>query len=95
MAGAEGFEPPSSVLETDSLAIELTPLSKSECLARSLTRPRLFYFAVRGMFTALAAELVELQPFGRGLAILGGGVVAVLAISALKLTDFAGHCFPL
>src|SRR3712207_8137192 len=24
---AEGFEPPSSVLETDSLAIELTPLS--------------------------------------------------------------------
>ena len=26
LAGAEGFEPPSSVLETDSLAIELTPL---------------------------------------------------------------------
>lgn len=26
MAGAEGFEPPSSVLETDSLAAELTPL---------------------------------------------------------------------
>ena len=26
LAGAEGLEPPSSVLETDSLAIELTPL---------------------------------------------------------------------
>jgi hypothetical protein len=26
LAGAEGFEPPSSVLETDSLAVELTPL---------------------------------------------------------------------
>src|SRR6185436_1555978 len=27
LAGAEGFEPPSSVLETDSLTVELTPLS--------------------------------------------------------------------
>jgi hypothetical protein len=26
LAGAEGFEPTSSVLETDSLAVELTPL---------------------------------------------------------------------
>src|SRR6266478_3962587 len=26
MAGAEGFEPPSSVLETDSLTVELSPL---------------------------------------------------------------------
>src|SRR3954453_23172336 len=45
------------------------------------------------MFAALAAELVELQPLGRGLAILGCGVVTVLAVSALKLTDFAGHFF--
>src|SRR5690349_12728379 len=29
LAGAEGFEPPSSVLETDSLTVELTPLSLS------------------------------------------------------------------
>src|SRR5579872_534790 len=27
LAGAEGFEPPSSVLETDSLTVELTPLN--------------------------------------------------------------------
>src|SRR5216683_5442127 len=29
LAGAEGFEPPSSVLETDSLTVELTPLFPS------------------------------------------------------------------
>src|SRR5258708_28158368 len=29
LAGAEGFEPPSSVLETDSLTVELTPLHQS------------------------------------------------------------------
>src|SRR6202044_1100942 len=29
LAGAEGFEPPSSVLETDSLTVELTPLCAS------------------------------------------------------------------
>ena len=28
VAGAEGFEPPSPVLETGSLAVELTPLRK-------------------------------------------------------------------
>src|SRR5581483_721986 len=28
LAGAEGFEPPSPVLETGSLAVELTPLFK-------------------------------------------------------------------
>ncbi len=27
LAGAEGFEPPSPVLETGSLAVELTPLN--------------------------------------------------------------------
>src|SRR5580698_2838648 len=44
LAGAEGFEPPSSVLETDSLTVELTPLKAavsdqfseiSFCLAHS------------------------------------------------------------
>jgi hypothetical protein len=45
------------------------------------------------MFAALTAELVELQTLGRGLTILGCGVVTVLAVGALKLTDFAGHYF--
>src|SRR6185437_5533904 len=35
LAGAEGFEPPSSVLETDSLTVELTPL-KTVILSRLL-----------------------------------------------------------
>jgi hypothetical protein len=30
LAGAEGFEPPSSVLETDSLTVELTPLNRDQ-----------------------------------------------------------------
>src|SRR5271170_7396119 len=30
LAGAEGFEPPSSVLETDSLTVELTPLKQMQ-----------------------------------------------------------------
>jgi hypothetical protein len=32
LAGAEGFEPPSSVLETDSLTVELTPLKPTTSL---------------------------------------------------------------
>jgi hypothetical protein len=47
LAGAEGFEPPSSVLETDSLAIELTPLSLGEFQTRPLT--------VRDYFTSRCA----------------------------------------
>jgi hypothetical protein len=35
------------------------------------------------VFAAFAAELAEFQPACRGLFILGGGVVAVLAISTL------------
>ena len=34
LAGAEGFEPPSSVLETDSLTVELTPLKQMQTLCR-------------------------------------------------------------
>ena len=30
LAGAEGFEPPSPVLETSSLTVELTPLKMQE-----------------------------------------------------------------
>ena len=41
LAGAEGFEPPSSVLETDSLAIELTPLCcTSTAQAAQPARPK-------------------------------------------------------
>jgi hypothetical protein len=33
LAGAEGFEPPSSVLETDSLTVELTPLFQGSVIS--------------------------------------------------------------
>ena len=83
MAGAEGFEPPSSVLETDSLAVELTPLC-----------PRLLRFAVDRVFPALAAELAELEPLGRGFAVLCGRIILIFTICALKLANFAGHLNP-
>jgi hypothetical protein len=40
---------------------------------------------------ALAAELLEFQPAGRGFFVLGGGVVAVFAISTLQRNNLAGH----
>jgi hypothetical protein len=43
------------------------------------------------MLPALPAELLEFQPAGRGLLIIGGGVVAVFAISTLQRNNFAGH----
>jgi hypothetical protein len=43
------------------------------------------------MFPTLPAKLVELQPGGRGLLILGGGVVAVFALSTLQRNNLAGH----
>ena len=50
LAGAEGFEPPSSVLETDSLAVELTPLNSGvRCQVSGLSL----------VFLPLAAELTR------------------------------------
>jgi hypothetical protein len=43
------------------------------------------------MFTTLTAELLEFQPAGRGLLILGGGVVAVFALSTLQRNNLTGH----
>ena len=47
LAGAEGFEPPSSVLETDSLAVELTPLFSGVRVQGSVW----FYLRVPPSFT--------------------------------------------
>ena len=38
---------------------------------------------MRRVLAALTAKLVELQPVRRGLLVLGGGVVAIFALSAL------------
>src|SRR5258706_4338038 len=68
LAGAEGFEPPSSVLETDSLTVELTPL----CSAGALARVSLLHFPVRLVPAATGAELLQFDAVRRRLAVLGG-----------------------
>jgi hypothetical protein len=47
------------------------------------------------VLAALAAELVELQPLGGRLAVLGGRIIFIFARSALQLANFAGHCLQL
>jgi hypothetical protein len=43
------------------------------------------------MFAALLAKLAELETLGGGLAVLGGRIIAVLALTALQGNDFAWH----
>src|ERR1700682_5352266 len=63
LAGAEGFEPPSPVLETGSLTVELTPLNSSgdcpiECPGKFRNHPMtrspldLFHFLMRRVLPA-------------------------------------------
>src|ERR1041385_8255423 len=68
LAGAEGFEPPSPVLETGSLTVELTPLCS--CSADALARLLLFHFFMRRVLAATAAELLQLQPVRSRFAVL-------------------------
>src|SRR5580704_10418936 len=90
LAGAEGFEPPSSVLETDSLTVELTPLCP--CGADALARvPLLFYFFVRRMLPATVTEFLHFQPVRRSLPVLGGRIVSLFAVTALQRNNFSGH----
>src|SRR6185437_13834927 len=90
LAGAEGFEPPSSVLETDSLTVELTPLCSRS--ADALVRVPLFNLFMRRMLPATAAELLLFQPLGHRLAVLGSRIVPLFAITALHRNNFSGHC---
>ena len=46
---------------------------------------------MRRVLAARPAKLVELQPARGGLLVLGGRVIAILAITALQRNDFAGH----
>ena len=83
MAGELGFEPRSSVLETDSLTVELTPPKP-----RANT-PRLLRLFVSCVLAARVAELRELQPTRRRLLVLGRRVVPVLALRALQGDNLA------
>jgi hypothetical protein len=73
MAGALGFEPRSSVLETDSLTVELTPLYTTELLG----------FFMVGMLAAGIAELRELQTASGRLLVLRRRVIPLLAYRTL------------
>jgi hypothetical protein len=51
---------------------------------------------MRRVLAARPAELVEFQPARRGLLIFGGGVIAILAITALQSNNLSRHLsFPL
>src|SRR5438874_5028351 len=87
LAGAEGFEPPSSVLETDSLTVELTPLYSFP----NFVSIKLFHFLMRRMLTAPVAKLLQLQPLRLCLAVLRSRIVPLFAITALHRNDLSGH----
>ena len=46
---------------------------------------------MRRMLAARAAELAEFQPARCGLLVLGGGVIAVFAITALQRNNLSRH----
>jgi hypothetical protein len=46
---------------------------------------------MRRVLAARAAEFTELQPARRGLLVFGGGVIAILAITALQSNDLSRH----
>ena len=94
MAGALGFEPRSSVLETDSLTVELTPLwcRKQEQRRKKIPLAPagcLLCFFVVGVRTAGITELGHLESTGGGFLVLGRRIVAVFANRALQSNDFA------
>src|SRR4051794_38080500 len=77
LAGAEGFEPPSSVLETDSLTVELTPL----CSADALARVPLLNFFMRLVLAAAGTELLQFDTVRCRLAVLGRRIVPLFALA--------------
>lgn len=78
LAGALGFEPRLSVLETDVLAIDTMPLRR--LAVQPLRRqPRLLHFLMGIVLPAELAELIPLQPIRIVLLILHGGIVPLLA----------------
>ena len=94
MAGAEGFEPPLAVLETAGLPLNLRPwvIPPGGGPARSHPTPILLLdFLVRLVLSAMRAELAQFQPLRGSFLVLGRGVIAILALRALKSNDLARH----
>ncbi len=82
MAGAEGFEPPKAVLETAGLPLAYAP-------TRAASKFSLLDFPMCLMHAAEGAELLQLQPLGLGLLVLGFAVILAFALGALQRNDFA------
>jgi hypothetical protein len=94
LAGELGFEPRSSVLETDSLTVELTPPwcgTRATGLIPESGR-RLLRFLVIRVLAAGIAELREFEAACGRLLVLRRRVVPVFAIGALQCNNFA-HLF--
>ena len=95
MAGELGFEPRSSVLETDSLTVELTPpgsviqpsfqIRTGSCRLKAVL---LRLFVVR-VLAAGITELRELKPASGRLLVFRRRVIPVLALGALQCNNFA------
>jgi len=47
---------------------------------------------MRLMLAAIRAKFFHFQAFGRRPLVLGLTVISVLALAALELNDFTGHC---
>ena len=94
LAGAEGFEPPLAVLETAGLPLNLRPCVGPHFF-RAYNQSTLLNFAVHLVLPAMRAELLHLQALRRGLLVLRGRIIPILAFRALKSNDVARHCFRL
>jgi hypothetical protein len=95
LAGELGFEPRSSVLETDSLTVELTPPSSKAAYGMSqspIPSSKLLGFLVIRVLAARIAKLRELEAASSRLLILRRRIVPVLALGALQCDDFAHLC---
>src|SRR5581483_854455 len=103
LAGAEGFEPPSPVLETGSLTVELTLLNSvpdpqaaigPECHrpARKYPITTLLHFFMWRVLAAPVAKLLQFQPVRRGLAIFCLRVIPFFTLATLHRNNLSRHC---
>jgi hypothetical protein len=58
----------------------------------TITQSQLLNFLVRPVAPTLAAELIQFKTLRRGLLVLRGRVILVLALGALQRDDFSWHC---
>ena len=84
MAGALGFEPRLSVLETDVL-----PLTPCPFASQFRVPPDLLHFLVRRVLPAELTKLIAFQPIRIVLLVLHRRIIALLAGRAGQVDDFS------